>query len=91
MKASAVTSAATLALDVSGNIGKVAERRSAINEARHLRGFGRLVELIEVVADMATHLFAGMAPALGLRGIEHLAEFGALGAVDGVAHGVLGR
>lgn len=83
--------AAALALGIGGDVGQIALRRGASDEAGRSDSLRRLVQAVEVIADEAPHVVAGVAAALGLRGLEHVAQLGALRTVDRVAHGVFGR
>jgi hypothetical protein len=77
--------------DVTGDIGKIAESRRAVNETRHLGLFGGLAALIEMLTHILAHVIAAMASAFGFRGIKHVAQLGALGAVHRITHGFLCR
>jgi hypothetical protein len=50
-----------------------------------------LVDAIEVVANVAADIVAGVTTPLGLGSIEHLAQLGTLGPIDGIADSVLSR
>ena len=44
-----------------------------------------------MVAHVAAHILAAVAATFGLGRVKHLAQFGELSSVDGVAHGILRR
>jgi hypothetical protein len=80
--------AAALALNICCNAGKISKSRSPIDEAGQLRSFGNLVEAIQVIANVTTHVFSSMASSFCLGGIEHFPQLGALDPVDGITHRV---
>jgi hypothetical protein len=79
--------ALALALDVGRHLGYGAASGGPVNEARHL-SCGRLIETVEVIARVTTHVIRREASALGLGRRELGAQLGELRLIDGVANSI---
>jgi hypothetical protein len=79
----------TLLLEKGRDFRDVASSRFAIDELRHSTCWS-LLNAVEVIACILTHLLGGDPPSFSLGGVERGAKLRDLDLVDSMANGVLG-